>query len=355
MMKSVGEEPLGGKRVLVRCDFNVPLDDQGNMLDDSRILSAQKTIGFLISKGAKVILLSHLGEPEGRVVERLRLDAIRSRLSSALAVPVAKTEDCMGAVAESAVAAMKDGDVLLLENLRFHPEEEANSPEFARQLARLGDCTVNEAFSASHREHASIAQLPKLLPAFAGFELLEEVRALELLLQHPKKPMVVVVGGTKVETKVAFLDTISNIADVILVSNLIAKEIASKDIRFPNMAKLSFPVDGNPGNGVDLDIGPRTIELFCEVLKTANTVFWSGPMGKIEDVKYTKGTSELARAIVSSGAYSVAGGGDLSGFLRKNGLDKQFSYISTGGGALLAFLAGDKLPGLEVLGYYNGN
>ncbi|MDO8654966.1 MAG: phosphoglycerate kinase [bacterium] len=354
-MKSIEREPLQGKRVLVRCDFNVPLDEQGNILDDLRIVSACRTIGFLMSKGAKVILLSHLGKPNGQVVEQLRLNNVRSLLSERLGAPVAKTEDCVGVAAEGAVAAMKTGEVLLLENVRFHAEEEANSPEFGQQLARLGDLYVNEAFSTSHRAHASLVQLPRFLPAFAGFELLEEVHALEPLLKHPAKPMVVVVGGTKVETKADFLDTISNIADAILVSNLIAGEIESKNIRFKNMRKVQVPVDGNPGNGLNLDIGPRTIALFCETLKSAKTVFWSGPVGKVEEEEYEKGSLALAQAIVASGAYSVAGGGNLNAFLRAKGLQDKFSYVSTGGGALLAFLAGDKLPGLAALGYYNGN
>ncbi|MBI4217223.1 MAG: phosphoglycerate kinase, partial [Parcubacteria group bacterium] len=272
-MKSIAQAEVLNKRVLVRCDFNVPMDEKGNILDDLRIVSALRTIGFLIGKGAKVILLSHLGEPKGRVVEHLRLDNVRSLLSERLGIPVAKTEDCVGTASERAVAAMKNGDVLLLENVRFHAEEEANTLDFGQQLARLGDRYVNEAFSTSHRAHASIAQIPRLLPAFAGFELLEEVRALEPLLKNPAKPMVVVVGGTKVETKADFLDTISNVADSILVSNLIAGEIESKNIRFKNMQKVQVPVDGNPGNGLNLDIGPRTIELFCEALKRAKTVF----------------------------------------------------------------------------------
>ncbi len=351
-MKSIAQAEVLNKRVLVRCDFNVPIDENGNILDDLRIVSSRRTIDFLIGKGAKVILLSHLGEPKGRVVEQLRLNNVRSLLSEQLGIPVAKTEDCIGTVSERAVAAMKNGDVLLLENVRFHAEEESNSPKFGQQLARLGDCYVNEAFSTSHRAHASLTQLPRFLPAFAGFELLKEVQALEPLLKNPAKPMVVVVGGTKVETKADFLDTISNIADSILVSNLIAGEIESKNIRFKNMQKVVVPVDGNPGNGLNLDIGPRTIELFCEVLKTAKTVFWSGPVGKIEEVEYKKGSLALAQAIISSGAYSVTGGGDLNAFLRKEGLQEQFSHVSTGGGALLAFLAGDRLPGLEALGYY---
>ena len=354
-MRSIEQESFQGKRVLVRCDFNVPLGDQGNILDSLRIVSAHRTINFLIHQGAKVILMSHLGKPEGKVVERLRLNNVRSLLSERLGIPVVKTEDCIGAAAEQAVAAMKDGDVLLLENLRFHAEEEANSPEFGQQLARLGDRYVNEAFSVSHRAHASLVQIPKFLPAFAGFELLEEVQALEPLLKDPAKPMIVVVGGTKVETKTDFLDTISNIADTILVSNLIAEELESKSIYFKNIQKVLIPVDGNPGNGLNLDIGPRTIELFCEVLKTAKTVFWSGPVGKIEEPAYEKGSLSIAQAIIASKAYSVAGGGDLNAFLHKKGLQEKFSHMSTGGGALLAFLGGDKLPGLEALGYYDGN
>ncbi len=354
-MKSIAEAQVLNKRVLVRCDFNVPLDEQGNILDDLRIVSSLSTIRYLMQAGAKVILLSHLDRPEGKVVDRFRLSAVRFRLAELLGIPVAKTDDCIGKDVEAAVAVMKPGDVLLFENLRFHEGEEQNSIEFAKELARLGDYYVNEAFSTSHRAHASIEALASLLPSFAGLALLEEVLALEPLLKNPAKPMVVIVGGTKVETKADFLDTISEVADALLVSNLIAGEIESRGIRFKNMQKVQVPVDGNPGNGVNLDIGPRTIALFCETLKGVKTVFWSGPVGKVEEEEYEKGSLALAQAIVASGAYSVAGGGDLNAFLRAKGLQDKFSYVSTGGGALLAFLAGDKLPGLAALGYYNGN
>ncbi|MDO8655554.1 MAG: phosphoglycerate kinase [bacterium] len=354
-MKSIQQAQVLNKRVLVRCDFNVPLDEQGNILDDLRIVSSLSTIRYLMQAGAKVILLSHLDRPEGKVVERFRLSAVQSRLTEFLGIPVTKTDDCIGKDVEAAVAIMKPGDVLLLENLRFHEGEEKNDPEFAKDLARLGDYYVNEAFSTSHRAHASIETLASFLPSFAGLGLLEEVLALEPLLKNPVKPMVVIVGGTKVETKADFLDTISDVADALLVSNLIAEEIESRGIRFKNMQKVQVPVDGNPGNGLNLDIGPRTIALFCETLKGAKTVFWSGPVGKVEEEEYEKGSLALAQAIIASHAYSVAGGGDLNAFLRAKGLQDKFSYVSTGGGALLAFLAGDKLPGLAALGYYNGN
>ncbi|MBI4122912.1 MAG: phosphoglycerate kinase [Parcubacteria group bacterium] len=354
-MKSIQQAQVLNTRVLVRCDFNVPLDEQGNILDDLRIVSALRTIRYLVQEGAKVILISHLDRPAGKVVERFRLNSVRSQLASLLGIPVNKADDCVGKDVENAILAIKPGDVLLLENLRFHEGEEKNSPEFAKQLARLGDQYVNEAFSASHRAHASIDQLPSLIPSFAGLALLEEVRALEPLLKNPAKPMVVIVGGTKVETKADFLDTISEAADALLVSNLIARELELKNIRFKNMQKVVKPVDGNPGNGLNFDIGPGTIALFCEMLKDAKTVFWSGPVGRVEEEEYKKGSLALAQAVIASHAYSVAGGGNLNAFLRKQGLQDKFSHVSTGGGALLAFLAGDRLPGLAALGYYDGN
>ena len=352
-MKSIRQAEALNKRVLVRCDFNVPLDEQGNILDDLRIVSSLRTIRYLIQEGAKVILMSHLDRPEGKEVERFRLSGVRSRLALLLGMQVRKADDCVGKNVEPAVLAMKPGDVLLLENLRFHEGEEKNNVEFAKELACLGDCYVNEAFSASHRAHASIDALASLLPSFAGLALLEEVRALEPLLKNPAKPMVVIVGGAKVETKADFLDTISEVADALLVSNLIAEEIKAKNIRFKNMQKVVVPVDGNPGNGLNLDIGPRTTALFCQTLQSAKTVFWSGPMGKIEEAAYEQGSLALAKTVIESGAYSVAGGGSLNAFLRIKGLQDRFSYVSTGGGALLAFLAGDKLPGLAALGYYD--
>ncbi len=354
-MNFLEQAQLHKKRVLVRCDFNVPVDNQGAVLDDFRLAAAKETILHGIRQGAKMILLSHLDRPEGKVVERFRLNGIQRKLAELLGMEVLKTDDCVGKEAHDAISRMKEGEVLLLENVRFYGGEEEGKEDFARELAQLGDLYINEAFSVNHRSHASVAILPRLLPAFAGFGLVKELQALEPLLKNPARPMVVIVGGTKVKTKSDALDAISEIADAVLLSNLIAAEIKSKGLRLKNMTRVHIPVDSNPGNGLELDIGPATIELFCEILKSAKTVCWSGPVGKIEEREYEKGSLALANAVMASGAYSVAGGGDLVAFLRRKGLQEKFSHVSSGGGALLAFLAGDRLPGLEALGYYDGN
>lgn len=350
-MKSVREAEVSGKRVLVRCDFNVPLDEQGRIEDDSRIQEALPTIRLLLSKQARVILLSHLDEPEGKVVEALSLKSIAKHLEKLLGMPILHASDCIGAEAKEKARSLLAGEILLLENLRFHPQEEASDTAFARELSSLGDLYVNEAFSASHRDHASLVGIPRLLSSFAGLLLEKEVMALEKIIKQPEHPLVVLIGGAKAESKGDFIDAISETADAILLGNLIANTLSSKQWKYPN--KIIKPQDGIPGHGKEFDLGPLTITMFSDHIKKAQTIFWAGPLGKIEEEAYQKGTLAIAQAMSEGKAYSVAGGGDLSSFLRKKNLREKFSYVSTGGGAMLAFLAKEKLPGLEALGYYS--
>ncbi len=349
-MKSIKDARVEGKRVLVRCDFNVPLDERGNIEDDLRIRAALPTLRFLLSRDAKLVLISHLQNPEGESLESMSLGSIGKRLEQLLGVTVRQTASCLGKEVDATMSRLSKGEVLLLENIRFCPEEEANDREFARDLSRLGDLYVNEAFSVCHRVHASVVSIPKFLPSFAGLLLEKEISALEKIIEYPKRPFVVVMGGSKVETKGAFIDAISETADTVLLGNLISN--ATSGTHFIHEEKIVRPIDGVPGPGKEFDIGPQTIALFAGHINKANTVFWSGPMGKIEEKEYEQGSLALAHAILERNAYSVAGGGNLNSFLRKHNLAEQFSHVSTGGGAMLAFLAREKLPGLEALGYY---
>lgn len=339
----------------MRCDFNVPLDEVGRVLDDFRIQATLPTIEYILQKKGKLILMTHVGDPAGRVVSRLKVDGIAKKLSELLDVPVAKASDCVGRRVEALVSKMAPGEILLLENLRFHKEEQENDPSFVRKLALLGDLYCNDAFAVAHRAHASVAGVPKLLPAFAGFFLEHELQGLEGLLKNPKHPVVAIIGGKKIESKLPVIDALSNIADVVLVGNLLANAAIKRKARFQNPSKILFAPDAVPGKSKEFDIGPKTRELFLRTIKEAKTVFWAGPLGKYEESPYQEGSLAVAKAIVKSNAFSVAGGGNLIAFLGKHRLREKFSHLATGGSAMLAFLAGKKLPGLQALNYYDGN
>ncbi len=286
----------------MRCDFNVPLDEKGAILDDFRIKQTLPTIRYLFKRGAKIILISHLGRPSG-IDSRYSLKPVERRLEELL-----------------------KQKITLLENLRFNKGEQENSKDFAQELAKLGDIYINDAFSVCHRKHASIVSLPKLLPSAAGLLLQKEVKMLSRIIEKPKRPLVVIIGGVKAKTKRKLLKKFQEQADHLLLGGKI----------------------GGPG----LDIAPKTIKQFSEIIKNAKTILWSGPLGKIEDKRYMKGSLAVAKAIIKSSAFSVVGGGDTNAFLAKHGLRDKFGYVSTGGGAMLEFLSGNKLPGLEALGSY---
>jgi 3-phosphoglycerate kinase len=344
-MKTLKDFSVNNKRVLVRCDFNVPLDEKGNISDDFRIRQTLPTIKYLIDNKAKIILMSHLGEPGGKVVPELRLDKVAEKLAEYLKFPIEKEDDCIGPDAETESNKLETGRVLLLENLRFHKEETDNNADFAKKLSYLGDIYVNDAFGVCHRNNASIALVPQFLPHCAGLLLEKEITTLEKIMKNPKKPMVAVIGGTKVETKSKFIDNISKAADFVMVSGLIAKEVAEKNIKFKYPEKIVIPF----GDLGALDINEESIKLFCEKIMQAKTVLWNGPFGKFEDKKYAKGTLAIANAIIDSGAFSVVGGGETIEFLTKQGMIDKFSHVSTGGGAMLSYLSGEKLPGIEAL------
>ncbi|MGD0576742.1 MAG: phosphoglycerate kinase [Candidatus Staskawiczbacteria bacterium] len=349
-MKTVKEVNVINKRVLVRCDFNVPIDEKGNILDDFRIKKTIPTIKYLIEQKAKIILMSHLGEPDGKVVPELKMDKVAESLAGYLGFPIEKEDDCIGPDVEGESNKLEMGKVLLLENLRFHKEETGPvggypDPEFAKKLSYLGDVYVNEAFSVCHRNNASIALVPLLLPSCAGLLLEKEIESLDKVMKNPEKPMTAIVGGKKVETKAKFINNISKVADFVIISGLLAKEVADKNIKFNFPEKIVTPA----GQLDALDINEESIKIFQEKIMQSKTILWNGPFGKFEDKNYAKGTLAIANAIIRVGAFSVAGGGETVEFLEKEGMIDKFSWVSTGGGAMLSYLAGDKMPGLDAL------
>ena len=345
-MKNLRKVNLKGKRVLVRCDFNVPLSKRGDILDDFKIKKVLPTIQYLMKSGAKVILMSHLGRPDGKVVKKFRLITVQRKLVEYLGIPVVKTAECLGPEVEAEIAKMQPGQVILLENVQFYPGEKQNSHSFAKSLAGLADIFVMEAFGQAHRNYASIAGIAKYLPSFPGFLVEKEIRVLKAIMKNPEKPLTAIVGGVKVETKAALINKVSEKADYVLVGGLISKEIRKKDIYINYPRKIIGPVDETGGGK---DIGPKTIKLFNQKILLAKTIFFNGVLGQIEDKRYAKGTEEILKTIVKSGAFSVIGGGDTVEFVNLLGLDSKFNHISTGGGAMIAFLAGEKLPGIEAL------
>jgi len=322
-MKTLKDFDFRKKRVLVRADFNVPLSEQGEILDDFRIKETLPTIHYLLENGAKVVLMSHLGNPGGKFVKELKLDPVTQRLTELLGQKI-----------------------VLLENLRFNPGEENNDEGFARELARNGDIYINDAFGVCHRKHASVVGVPKFLPSGAGFLLEKEIKTLTKLSENPQKPLVAIIGGAKLETKVGVIDKISEKADFVLVSGLIGKGVVGQKIKLKHPEKVIFPVDETGGGK---DIGPETVKLFSAKIAQAKTIFWNGPFGKIENEEFAKGTEAIARAIAGSEAFSVVGGGETVEFVTKLKLVESFSHVSSGGGAMLSFLSGEKLPGLEAL------
>ena len=385
--KTARDIDVAGKRVLVRADLNVPLDD-GQVGDDTRIRESLPTIEYLIGKGAKVIVCSHLGRPKG-VDPALSLAPVAGRMSNLLGREVLFAEDCVGPVATAAVEAM-NGHVLLLENLRFHPEEEKNDPAFAAQLASLADVFVNDAFGAAHRAHASTEGVTHYLPAVAGFLMEKEVRYLSALVANPPKPFAAVVGGAKVSTKIPAIEHLLPKIDLLLVGGgmantflkatgvdvqmslvedeqvAAAKEILARakaagiEVHLPvdviaaskfaeDAEALERPVNQIPRGYMVLDIGPRTVKEYAAALGRAKAVVWNGPMGVFEMEKFSHGSFDLARAIANLDATTVVGGGETAAVVAQAGLQDRFTHVSTGGGASLEMLEGRELPGVAAL------
>jgi phosphoglycerate kinase len=386
MKKTLRDLEVQGKRVLVRVDFNVPMQD-GQITDDRRIRESLPTILYLLERGAKVILMSHLGRPKGKPDPQYSLRPVAERLSELLGRPVRFLEDCVGEAVEQAVQAMAPGEVVLLENLRFHPEEEANDDGFARALARLGDLYVNDAFGSAHRAHASTEGVAHYLPAVAGFLMEKELRYLGSVLTQPERPFVAILGGAKVHDKIGVIQNLLPKVDRLLIGGGMAftflkaqgyeigrslldsdslefarrvLQEAGQKIVLPVDVVVApspeaetqaqvVPVDQIPPDQMGLDIGPQTVARFREIVRLARTIVWNGPLGLFERAAFAKGTRGVLQAVAESGATSILGGGDTAAAAEQLGFADRITHISTGGGAALEFLEGRTLPGVAVL------
>ena len=388
--KTFKDIEVTGKKVFVRVDFNVPQDDMGKITDDTRIRAALPTINYLVKQNAKVILCSHLGRPKGVVNEKYSLKPVSERLAELMNMPVKMAEDVIGDSAKGLVKEMKEGEIVLLENVRFHAEEEKNDPAFAKELASLADVFVNDAFGTAHRAHASTAGIANYIPAVAGFLMDSEIMALSNAMNNAEKPLVVILGGAKVSDKIKVISTLMTKANTLLIGGAMANTfLAAKgyNIGFSkyeedklDVAKqimehaeslnvnLVLPIDVSAGNefspkakcknfAVDkiasdyqaMDIGKKTRKLFANEIKNAKTIIWNGPMGVFEFKKFRKGTLAVAKAVAKSGAVSVIGGGDSVAAIQELGFANRVTHLSTGGGATLEFLEGATMPGVAML------
>jgi phosphoglycerate kinase len=393
-LSTLSADDLRGKRVLVRVDFNVPQDDSGAITDDTRIRAALPTIGFLRELGAKVILAAHFGRPKGQVNEGMRLTQVAARLSDLLGVPVEKTDSCIGPDAEAKVAALAEGGVVLLENVRFFAEEEKNDPAFAEKLAGLAEIYVNDAFGAAHRAHASTEGVTKFLsPSVAGHLMEKELAYLQGAIDDPKRPLAAIVGGSKVSSKIGVLEALIDKCDKILIGGgmiftfykarglsvgkslveedklELAKELeakaAAKGVQFllptdvvladnfaPDANSQIAKVEAIPDGWMGLDIGPDSVKVFQEALADCKTVIWNGPMGVFEFDAFAAGTNGIAHTLAelsAKGTITIIGGGDSVAAVEKVGVAEKMSHISTGGGASLELLEGKVLPGVAAL------
>ncbi len=387
--KSVRDVEVSGKRVFVRVDFNVPLED-GKITDDTRIRETLPTIKYLVEQGAKVILASHMGRPKGEVVESLRLTPASQRLSELLGKPVAKADEAVGEAVKAQVEKLQNGDVLVLENVRFYPGEEKNDPELAKQFAELADLFVNDAFGAAHRAHASTEGIAHHLPAVSGLLMEKELSVLGKALSNPDRPFTAIIGGSKVKDKIDVIDNLLTLADNVIIGgglaytffkaqgheigqSLLDKEKLDVALGFIEKAKelgknFYLPedivvtdefsadantkvvdIDGIPADWEGVDIGPKTRAKYAEVIKNSKLVVWNGPMGVFDIAPFSNGTREVAQACAETEAYTIIGVGDSAAAAEKFGLADKMDHISTGGGASLEFMEGKALPGVVAL------
>ncbi len=390
-VRTIDELDLKGKRVFIRVDFNVPLDAQGKVTDDTRIQAALPTIELAKGRGAKVILASHLGRPKGKRVPEMSLAPVAKRLSELLHNPVKTVEDCVGPEVDAAVGSLAEGDVLLLENLRYHKEETENDPEFAKSLAALADVYVNDAFGAAHRAHASTCGMVEFVgDVAAGFLMKKEIAYLEEALKDPERPFLAILGGAKVSDKIGvarnLLQKVNGLiigggmantflwaaghppgasrveedkrGDAIAVLEeaketsvevLLPEDVVVAKEMTPDAETRVVPVSEIPEGWLALDIGPETAAKFCDAIKRAKTVVWNGPMGVFEMPPFALGTRAVARAVADADAVTIVGGGDSVAALEKEGLKERVTHVSTGGGASLEYLEGKVLPGIAIL------
>ncbi len=388
--KTIEDIAVAGKKVLVRCDFNVPLNEEKKITDENRLIGALPTIKYLVANGAKVILCSHLGRPKGEFNEKYSLKPVAARLSELLGQEVKMAEDVIGESAEKCVAELKDGEIVLLENVRYHKEEEKNDPEFSKKLASFADVYVNDAFGTAHRAHASTAGVAAYIPAVCGYLIQKEIEIMGKALSNPERPFVAILGGAKVSDKIGVIENLLEKVDYLIIGggmaytflaakgygigtsiceeekldlarNLMEKaQQKGVELLLPveNVVAAEFKADAEskivaseqiPDDFMGMDIGPKTIELFSEVIKKAKTVIWNGPMGVFEMPAFANGTKEIARAVAEADATTIIGGGDSAAAVEQLGFADKMTHISTGGGASLEFLEGIELPGIAAL------
>src|SRR5712671_1696179 len=381
---TIRDVDVAGKRVLVRVDFNVPLED-GRIVDDTRIREAIPTIQNLVERGARVILMTHLGRPDGQVDEAYRTTPLAQRLSELMGRPVRHLDDCVGPAVEAAVKTIRDGEIVLLENVRFHPGETKNDPDFARQLAALGELYVNDAFGTAHRAHASTVGIAQYLPAVAGLLMEREIKTLGRIMTDPPHPLVAIIGGAKISTKIGVVRSLLKRVDRLCIGGAMActffkakglemgrslveedqldvarslltsaglvlplDAVIAADAR-PGVKVETVVIDAVPADMKVLDVGPMTVERFLQTCDGAHAVVWNGPLGVYEVPPFDRGTDALAEGLAGSDAETIIGGGDLVAALQKQHLADRMSFVSTGGGATLEFLEGKILPGITVL------
>lgn len=392
MKKTIRDIDLKGKRVLIRCDFNVPLDSNQNITDDTRIRAALPTLEYLVTQGAKVVVMSHLGRPKGKAAAEFSLAPVAVRLAELLGkqVEFADSDVVVDDSVKEKVAALKDGDVLLLQNVRFRKEETDNEPGFAKELASLGDVFVQEAFGTAHRAHASTAGVADYLPCVSGFLIEKEVKFLGSALQNPQRPFVAIMGGAKVGDKIKVIENLLTKVDTLIIgggmsytfykamgleigksildadnidlAKMLLEKATSLNVKlllpvdivcadeFSNDAKYqTYSIDQIPSDMMGLDIGEETVKLYSEEIAKAKTVVWNGPMGVFEMENFAKGTKAIAEALATSDATTIIGGGDSAAAVEQFGLADKMSHISTGGGASLEFLEGKILPGISII------
>jgi phosphoglycerate kinase len=385
MIPTIKNIDVENKKVLVRVDFNVPLDEDGNVKDNERIIAVLPTIKFLLKKNAKIILMSHLGRPEGKVIEKLRMDEVAKKLSELLDKEVIKLDDCIGKQVKERINTIKNQEIVMLENLRFHAEEEKNDEKFAKGLASLADVYIDDAFSNSHRNHASMTAITRFLPSYAGFSFEREMTVLTRIIHNPKKPFIVIIGGAKPD-KIDVIRNLLNIADKIIIGGVLANTFLkamganigkskfdpgslndAKILLAQSKGRIVLPIDAFVAKSIEKgensrisridkingymigDIGPETVELYKKTLKHANTVVWSGPLGAFEYEKFEEGTHEIALFLSGLKTKVIIGGGDSAAAIKQLGLESNITYTSTAGGAFLQFLSGKKLPAVKAL------
>ena len=388
--KSIKDIDVAGKKVFIRVDYNVPMDKAGNITEDTRIRATLPTLNYLLEKNAAIIIASHLGRPKGAVVPEFSLKPVAERLSTLIGKEVIVAPDCVGSEVEALAKDLKPGQILLLENLRYHKAEEKNDPEFSRQLASLADVAVNDAFGVSHRAHASVEGITKYLPAVAGLLMEKEIQFVGQTVANPTHPFVAIIGGAKVSDKIGVIENLLSKVDTLIIGGgmantflaaqgynigkslleadkvelaksliatakergvnlLLPTDVVIADKFAADAQKKAVAVDQIDSEWMALDIGPNTAEGYAKALETAKTVVWNGPMGVFEMDAFANGTETVAKAVAASSAISIVGGGDSIAALEKVGLSNKITHISTGGGASLEFLEGKVLPGIAAL------